>query len=134
MQRRLQTESVPDFIFGEEWRIAVGYKYYLVSNLGRVYSLYQSKVLKYNIVNDYTEVKLKTDSGGFKHVKVHRLVAEMFLDKPEHKPQVHHIDCNSKNNAAVNLMFVTPEEHKEIHRRLREQQKGGETNEQSEIN
>lgn len=121
MQSILQKESVPDFIFGEEWRIAVGYKYYLVSNLGRVFSLYQHKVLKYNVANGYMEVKLKTDSGGFKHVKVHRLVAEMFLDNPEHKPQVHHIDCNSKNNTAANLMFVTIEEHKEIHRRLREE-------------
>lgn len=129
MQNYLHTISRPDYIFGEEWRIALGYEYYLVSSLGRVYSLYQNKVLKYNVVNDYLEVKLKTNAGNFKHVKVHRLVAEMFLDNPEHKPQVHHIDGNSKNNAAVNLMFVTPEEHKEIHRRLREQQRGGDINE-----
>lgn len=125
-----------DYISGEVWAVAVGYQYYLVSNYGRVYSLKHKKILKYNVVTrNYLEVKLKRNDGRFEHVKVHRLVAKMFIDNPQGKTIVHHIDCNNQNNRADNLMWVTAEEHKQIHRQLREaakqsrQQKGGDVNE-----
>ena len=117
-----------DYISGEEWRVAAGYAYYLVSNLGRVYSMYQNKILKQDEVHGYLEVKLKSASGIFKHIKVHRLVAQAFLDNPEHKRHVHHIDGNPQNNRLTNLMYVTPCEHKAIHSRMREHCKGGEAN------
>lgn len=113
-----------DYIAGEQWRVATGYAYYMVSNYGRVYSLKQDKILRYDVVTrDYLEVKLKRNDGRFEHVKVHRLVAAIFIDNPENKPIVHHIDCNQQNNKADNLMWVTADEHKELHRRLREQTK-----------
>ncbi len=113
-----------DYIEGEQWRVATGYAYYMVSNFGRVYSLKQDKILRYNVVTgNRLEVKLKRTDGKFEHVKVHRLVAAIFNRNPQNKPIVHHIDCNPQNNRADNLMWVTADEHKEIHRRLREQPK-----------
>ena len=110
-----------DYINGEKWAVAVGYQYYLVSNYGRVYSLKHKKILKYNVVTrNYLEVKLKRNDGEFEHVKIHRLVAKMFVDNPQGKMIVHHIDCNNQNNKADNLLWVTAEEHIQIHRQLRE--------------
>lgn len=125
-----------DYISGEKWTIAIGYQYYMVSNYGRVYSLKHNKILKYNVIStNYLEVKLKRNDGRFEHVKVHRLVAKMFVTNPQNKPIVHHIDCNNQNNKADNLMWVTAEEHIQIHRQLREaakqsqKQNGGDMNE-----
>lgn len=42
---------------------------------------------------------------------VHRLVAEYFIDNPDHKPYVDHIDTDVSNNAASNLRWVTAKEN-----------------------
>lgn len=128
------TTSYADYISGEKWAVAVGYQYYMVSNYGRVYSLKQNKILKYNdISTNYLEVKLKRNDGRFEHVKVHRLVAKMFIENPQNKPIVHHIDCNNQNNKADNLMWVTAEEHIEIHRQLREKAKQSQQQKEGDV-
>ncbi len=108
-------------IKGEVWKSIDQYPKYLVSNYGRVYSFYRKKILKPTKVGKlkmYVEVILTKDKVRH-HVRLNRLVAMVFLSNPENKPQVHHIDGNSLNNAAANLMWVTLAEHTQIHREMR---------------
>lgn len=60
----------------------------------------------------YQRVDIKIE-GEPKHRKhsVHRLVAQAFIDNPEGKPQVNHIDGNGQNNCVENLEWVTGEEN-----------------------
>lgn len=63
-----------------------------------------------------------TDSDGYKVVKlrnknkvitkkIHRMVAEVFLDNPDNKPQINHKDGNKANNHISNLEWVTASEN-----------------------
>lgn len=46
---------------------------------------------------------------------MHILVANAFIDNPENKPEVHHINGDKTDNRKENLMFVTRKEHMLIH-------------------
>ena len=58
-------------------------------------------------------------------VRVNVLMADTFLSKPKSVDtsslEVHHIDCDKKNNSVDNLMCCTKKEHNEIHMLLRQQ-------------
>lgn len=50
-------------------------------------------------------------NGSFKVMRVHRLVAELFIRKPEKLEQVNHIDGNRENNRLDNLEIVSAKEN-----------------------
>lgn len=101
----------------EEWRAVVGYEgLYQVSNLGRVMSLERYdrakkfwprriRVLSHDS-DGYLVVCLYKD-GAKKTCKVHRLVAQAFIDNPNNYPEVNHIDENKENNCIDNLEWCT---------------------------
>lgn len=94
----------------EIWKDIKGYEgLYQVSNYGKVKSLIQNnsrrkKVLKPYLNNSgYLRVNLYDKLGKAKKLYIHRLVALNFLDKPNNKNIVNHIDCNKLNNCVENL-------------------------------
>ena len=86
---------------------------YQVSNLGRVKSLGNSKtrkekILKPEIRTGYYSVNL-CKSGKRKKHRVHRLVAQAFIENPKNLPVINHIDENKLNNCVENLEWCTHE-------------------------
>lgn len=85
---------------------------YQVSTDGRVQRIYKNgktKELK-NRVGVYYSVSL-CKKGIKKSYNVHRLVAETFLDQPDGKNEVNHIDGNKYNNNLSNLEWVSQKEN-----------------------
>lgn len=95
----------------EVWKPVVNFEdLYEVSNLGRVRS---KRGVKRPYTNrfGYSQMTLYKNSKGYPK-KVHRLVAESFLENPLQKPEVNHIDGNKLNNCVSNLEWVSSSENK----------------------
>ncbi|MGX5581961.1 NUMOD4 domain-containing protein [Bacillus cereus] len=111
----------------EVWKPVKGYEgLYKVSNQGRVKSLDRKvKAVKrgkeYEITvkgklfsmpesAKYYTITLHKEGKPEQKV-VHRMVAEVFVENPEGKPFVNHIDADKHNNKASNLEWVTAKEN-----------------------
>lgn len=115
----------------EEWKDIPGYEgRYQASTEGRIRSVahtvtfvkhyagkdventveYPSKILTPTLTSGYYGVIFSID-GKTKYPLVHRLVALTFVDNPDNKPQVDHIDGDRLNNRATNLRWVTSKEN-----------------------
>lgn len=102
---------------GEIWKDIKGYEHrYQISNYGRV------KSLRYRGHNKVAIMKPEETKHGYlqimlgvpnkrKRYKIHRLVADHFLNNPENKPQVNHLDENKLNNHVDNLSWCTSKEN-----------------------
>ncbi len=103
----------------EEWK-DIGYEgLYQVSNFGRVKSLervisgkkYKEKILTCRNKHGYPVVALCKD-GAHKFVRVHRIVAQTFIENPLSLPEVNHLDGNKNNNRVTNLEWCTGRDNK----------------------
>ena len=105
----------------EIWKSIKGYEgLYEVSNLGRVRSVdhyvffsdgrkrfHKGQILKPREVSGgYYDVILYKDGIG-SHNKIHRLVAENFIENPDCLRDVNHKNENKKDNRIENLEWVT---------------------------
>ena len=85
---------------------------YLISNYGRVFSLLTNKILAMRQNDDgYMAISLNTDKQKRKTERIHRLVALAFIDNPEGKTEVNHINCIRNDNRVENLEWATREEN-----------------------
>lgn len=102
----------------EIWKDITGYEgLYQVSTLGRVLSLRKNIILKPgNDKDGYLNINLSLNSKS-KTLKIHRIVAKMFIENIDNKPQVNHIDFNKKNNNINNLEWCTIKENS-MHNRI----------------
>jgi len=104
----------------ELWKDINGYEgYYQISNQGNVKSIdrfdgvhdRQGTIIRQNLKqNGYLQVGLRKHNKR-KWFGVHRLVAIQFIENPDNKPQVNHIDGNKLNNTVENLEWVTGKEN-----------------------
>ena len=96
---------------------------YQVSNLGNVLSLAKgggngdrNRLLTHDLnklnCGDYSRVTLCKE-GRTSRFSVHRLVAQVFIENPEEKPFINHIDNNPQNNSVGNLEWCTHIENME---------------------
>ncbi len=96
----------------EIWKNVIGYEgFYMVSNLGRVFSVAGNKIKEPVVTHrGYYEMALYKKTYR-KRFKVHRLVAEAFIQNPENKPIINHKDTNKLNNEVGNLEWCTLREN-----------------------
>ena len=93
----------------EIWKDIEGYEgLYQVSNLGRVKSLKASKIKSERIRKSYQQSSgyisiVLCKNGKVTNHKIHRLVANAFIDNPDNLPEINHKDEDKTNNCVDNL-------------------------------
>jgi hypothetical protein len=98
-----------------EWRDVPGFEdLYRVSEDGQVFSKRSGRIVK-QTKNKAGYMVISTRIGGRKGkarcIRVHRMVAEAFIENPECKPGVNHMDGDKTNNRTSNLEWSTTSEN-----------------------
>jgi hypothetical protein len=83
---------------------------YQITKSGKVWSIKTEIFRSSKLLNGYYVVAIK-----HKEYLIHRLVAKTFVQNPDNKPFVNHIDENKLNNNYKNLEWVTQKENTERH-------------------
>lgn len=89
-----------------------GYEgFYAATKDGKIYSHRAGKFLTLTLKpHGYMQVELNV-LGTTTYHRVHRLIALTFIDNPDKKPFVNHLDGNKQNNDVSNLEWVTGAEN-----------------------
>ena len=86
---------------------------YTISSDGKVFSIRSNKYLKPRLSMDGYERVALCRGNYRREYRIHRLVAEAFLENPDNLPQVNHKDFNTRNNYLENLEWCTNKENTE---------------------
>ena len=85
---------------------------YKISNIGNVYSCKKEIIMKTRFDKDgYKQINLYKNGKNYT-LKIHRLVANAFIENKYNKPQVNHKDGNKANNRVDNLEWCTNYENR----------------------
>lgn len=99
-----------NFLFtpSPQWKFIKGYEnIYEISELGDIYNVKEFKNVPTFFKNDgYECVALTDKKGKIKQHRVHRLVAQTFLDITDEKTRVIHKDGDKTNNSVSNLLWI----------------------------
>lgn len=88
-----------------------GFENYEVSNLGKVRNIKSGRILKPRLHRDGYLMHGLYGYDKRKFLFLHRIIATAFIDNPEGKPCVNHIDENKLNNDLSNLEWCTVREN-----------------------
>ena len=97
----------------QRWISVVGNDRYMVNRYGDVMNAETGMILKQqkNKAGYMTVCLYDPDSHIKKTARIHRIVAEAFIDNPHNKEDVNHIDGNKANNFVENLEWATRSEN-----------------------
>lgn len=110
-------ESTVKNLPNEKW-VETKYNGYFASNLGRIQSMVKRKSGKiewFLLTNKprpdgYIRICLNK-KYEYRKDYAHRIIASAFIDNPDNKPFVNHIDGNKSNNYIYNLEWATRSEN-----------------------
>ena len=107
----ITTEDTIQPCIEERYTNVVNFEDYEISNLGNLRKKANKKILTLRKDKDgYLRTNIYKDKIP-KTVRIHRLVAEHFVENPENKRLVDHSDRNIENNHYTNLRWATHSEN-----------------------
>ena len=88
----------------ETYANITGYPNYQISNFGNCKNVKTGRILKPGTNGPGYLYVILMDDGERSMKRIHKLVAKAFLENPEHKICIDHVDHDRKNNHLSNLM------------------------------